>query len=86
MAFFNILFFVLMVGAVVKSRGQEARNGLLTLIGASGRTLDSINLQGQAVIRGEIWRVQSKKPIAANANIRVIQAKGLLLEVEEETS
>ncbi len=86
MALNNILIFVIMFGAVFKTRRQTVKNGLLTLVGAKGRTLEPINLQGQAVIRGEIWSVQAKVPIAADTSIRVIQAKGLLLEVEEEAT
>lgn len=84
MAVINILLFVVLVGAVYQSRQQTVRNGLMTLIGATGRTIGSIDLEGQAVIRGEIWHVQSKTPIPADTNIRVTQAVGLLLEVEKD--
>jgi membrane-bound serine protease (ClpP class) len=84
MAVLNVFIFVLMVGAVFKTRGQTIKNGLDILVGAEGRTLEFINLQGQAVIRGEIWNVQAKTPIAMDKNIRVLGAKGLILEVEEE--
>jgi membrane-bound serine protease (ClpP class) len=54
------------------------------LIGAKGRALGNINLRGQAVIRGEIWSVHAKTPIATDKNIKVISTSGLLLEVEED--
>lgn len=84
MAVVNFFIFVLLVGAVVKTRRQTIKNGLSVLVGAKGRTLQSINLQGQAVIRGEIWNVQAKAPIPADTCIRVLDAKGLVLEVEAE--
>jgi membrane-bound serine protease (ClpP class) len=84
MALLNILICVLLVSVIYKSRRRLIQNGLVTLIGAQGRTVESINLQGQAYIRGEIWSVQSKKPIAADTNIRVIDALGLVLEIEED--
>lgn len=86
MAAANIVFFVFLLGMVIKSRHQTVKNGLIMLIGAKGRTLGDINLQGQAVIRGEIWSVYAKTPIAADKNIKVISASGLLLEVKEESS
>ena len=84
MAIFNVFMFVLMVAAIVKTRRQIVKNGLVVLVGVKGRTLAAVNLQGQAVIRGEIWNVQAKKPIAADRTIRVLEAKGLILDVEEE--
>nr|WP_081964930.1 nodulation protein NfeD [Legionella norrlandica] len=84
MAVVNILIFVLILGMLVKSRGQAVKHGLEILVGAKGRALGEINLHGQAVIKGEIWSVHAKSPIAANKNIKVIQVSGLLLEVEED--
>ncbi|WP_431606626.1 NfeD family protein [Legionella maioricensis] len=86
MAAANIVIFVFLLGAVIKSRRQTVKNGLIVLVGAKGRALGAINLHGQAVIRGEIWSVHAKMPIAADKNIKVIATSGLLLEVEEEDS
>ncbi|HAT1596672.1 TPA: nodulation protein NfeD [Legionella pneumophila] len=86
MAVLNILIFVLVLGMLVKSRNQKIRHGLETLVGAKGRALGDINLEGQAVIKGEIWNVHSSSPIAANKSIKVTRASGLLLEVEEDQS
>lgn len=84
MALANIIIFIILLGMVVKSRQQIVKNGLVVLVGAGGRTLGDVNLQGQAVIRGEIWNVHAKHPIAADKKIRVISTTGLLLEVEED--
>ncbi|MCE0722117.1 NfeD family protein [Legionella resiliens] len=84
MALVNILFFVIILGMAVKARRQSVKHGLIVLIGAKGRTLGDINLEGQAFIRGEIWSVHSKKFIAASKPIKVIGASGLLLEIEED--
>lgn len=84
MAVVNIGFFVFLLGMVIKARRQKVNNGLAMLVGAKGRALGDINLEGQAVIRGEIWSVYSKVPISANKNIRVLLTRGLLLEVEED--
>lgn len=84
MATFNVLLFIVILGIAIKSRRQRVRNGLIMLVGAKGRALGVINLNGQAVIRGEIWSVRSNAPIEANKNIKVISSKGLLLDVEED--
>lgn len=55
-------------------------------MGAKGRALGDINLEGQAVIKGEIWNVHARSPIAANKSVKVTRASGLLLEVEEDQS
>ncbi len=84
MAIINIVLLVVFLSMVVKSRRQRVRNGLITLVGAKGRSLGVINPDGQAVIRGEIWSVRSNTLIEADKNIRVILSEGLLLEVEED--
>ncbi len=82
MAAINVGIFIFLLGMVIKSKQQTVKNGLVMLIGAQGRTLSEVNPRGQAVIRGEIWSVCAKKPIAANQKIKVTRTQGLLLEVE----
>lgn len=84
MAAINIVVFLFLLSMAFKARKQKVNNGLIMLVGAKGRTLGDINLDGQAVIRGEIWSVYSKTPIAQDKPIKVMLTKGLLLEVEED--
>lgn len=84
MSVINIVFFVFLIGMVIKARRQISRNELNKLIGAKGRAFGDVHATGQAVIRGEVWSVFSKEPIKANKNIVVVVTKGLLLEIEEE--
>lgn len=86
MAFVNVAIFVVFLGVLMKAKRKAVKNGLDLLVGAQGRALGEINLEGQAVIRGEIWQVKSKYPISADRKIRVLQASGLTLEVEEDYS
>ncbi|MDR3442573.1 MAG: nodulation protein NfeD [Legionella sp.] len=85
MALVNIIIFIIVLGSAVKARQQSVKNGLSTLLGVEGRTLGDINLEGQALIRGEIWSVRSERFIAAHTRIKVMEASGLVLLVEEET-
>lgn len=79
----NVIIFGVLFGMVVRSRRQPTRHGTQALIGAKGRTLDNVDLKGQAVIRGEIWSVQAKQPIEADKRIEVVASDGLRLEVKE---
>ncbi|WP_035915211.1 NfeD family protein [Legionella lansingensis] len=83
MAAANLLILLALVIMTVKSRKRKLQHGVGTLLGAEGRTLGPINLQGQAVIKGEIWAVHARQPIATNKRIKVVATNGLQLEVEE---
>ncbi|KTC85091.1 NfeD family protein [Legionella brunensis] len=83
MAAVNILILFTLGAMAVKSRKQKPQHGVSILLGAEGRSLGAINLEGQAVIRGEIWTVHAKTPIVADKRIKVVATKGLQLEVEE---
>lgn len=84
MAVVNILILVIVLGMVIKARQQKIQNGLAVLLGAQGRALGAINLDGQALIRGEIWSVRSQHFIANERPVKVVGNTGLILEVEEE--
>lgn len=83
MALLNAVFLILFSKMESKIKKRNPYHGLSALLGATGRSLDIINPSGQAIIRGEIWHVHARKPIDPNKEIRVISAKGLLLEIEE---
>lgn len=83
MAAANILALFTLLGMAIQTRRKTVQHGLSILLNAEGRALNDINLDGQAVIRGEIWSVSSQTPIAANKPLRVVRAEGLNLEVEE---
>ncbi len=84
MATVNIFIFIILLGMAIKARQQKIHHGLSVLLHARGKTLSDINFEGQAVIRGEIWNVQSKRFIAAHRSIKVIGGNGLTLQVEED--
>ncbi|GGI87329.1 NfeD family protein [Legionella impletisoli] len=83
MAAANIIVFVVLLGMAIKARREPVHHGTKALIGAKGRTLETIDPEGQAVIRGEIWRVQSQQPIPADKSIEIIDADGLTLKAKE---
>ncbi len=81
MAAVNALIFSMVLRMFIKSRKKPVQHGLSVLIGAQGRALGDIKLQGQAVIHGEIWSVYARQPISAGQPIKVVAAEGLRLEV-----
>ncbi len=83
MAVANVIVLIGLFSMALKSRHQPVQHGTAALIGAEGQTLGDVNLQGQAVIHGEIWNVHAKLAIRAHKPIKVIAAKGLELDVEE---
>lgn len=78
----NVLIFTCILHMVLKVRKRKSQHGVSMLIGATGRALGDINIDGQAMIRGEIWQVRSNKPIADGEEIHVLDASGLILMVE----
>ncbi|KTD38505.1 transmembrane protein [Legionella nautarum] len=83
MAAINLLILFTLISMIIRSRRRQLKHGVEVLLGAEGRALGTIDAYGQAVIRGEIWSVHTKKTIAADKRIKVVAAKGLQLEVEE---
>ncbi|CEG62281.1 NfeD family protein [Legionella micdadei] len=83
MAVANLIILFALITMMIKTRKRKVQHGVEVLIGAQGRALGAIDTYGQAVIRGEIWSVHAKKPVAADKPIKVIAAEGLQLEVEE---
>nr|WP_232505630.1 nodulation protein NfeD [Legionella clemsonensis] len=83
MAAVNLVVLLTLAAMAVKAKKRKPQHGVNLLLGAEGRALSEIAPQGQAVIRGEIWAVHAKEPIAANKRIKVVATQGLQLEVEE---
>lgn len=83
MAAVNLLILFTLIAMILKARKGKLKHGVAVLLGVEGRTLGAIDSYGQALIKGEIWSVHTKKPIAADKWVKVIAAEGLLLEVEE---
>lgn len=83
MTLFNMMVFLVGLNLVLRSRRRPKQHGASILMGASGKTLSSVDPRGQAFVHGEIWSVYSKHPIRAEAQIKVIDVKGICLEVEE---
>ncbi|MBN2258785.1 MAG: hypothetical protein JW704_13370 [Anaerolineaceae bacterium] len=80
---------ILVVGFfwLVVRKGLEALNKQPShskdLTKLTGMSRTAIHHEGTVYIGGEEWSASSKKPIPANAQIKVISKQGFVLEVEE---
>jgi len=88
---YSLIFVLIVLGVVffvgirlmLRSQRRPIHNGVNYLMGASGKTLCSIDPRGQALIQGEIWSVYSALVIQRDRPIKVIAINGIYLEVEE---
>ena len=58
-------------------------HNLGTLVGRVGEAKTAIHEEGSAQIAGELWTARSENPISAGTQVRVIERRGFILEVEE---
>jgi membrane-bound ClpP family serine protease len=64
------------------SRRAPPKVGPETLIGATGRVVETLRPEGRVRVRGEVWRAKSHAEIEAGARIRVRGRDRLTLEVD----
>ena len=64
------------------SRRAPPKVGPETLIGATGRVVETLRPVGRVRVRGEVWRAKSDVEIEAGARIRVRDRDRLTLEVD----
>jgi membrane protein implicated in regulation of membrane protease activity len=64
------------------NRRRTTRVGLETLVGKRAVALDELRPDGQVKVGGEIWRAHCAAGSDAGAEVVVLAADGLLLEVE----
>ncbi len=83
MAVLNAAIFIVGLNLVLRSRKRPLECDTHNFIGSTGKAIGLVNLEGQALIKGEIWQVRSTHPIQKGKLVRVTQVKGLCLEVEE---
>jgi len=69
----------------LRARKRPVLTGAEELLGATGEVLDDIETEGWARVHSELWRVQSRAPLARGTRVRVTARHGLILEVEPIT-
>jgi membrane-bound serine protease (ClpP class) len=81
------LAFVLVLIAAL-SRHQKAATGELKLIGAVALVETNLEPEGAVLVRGELWRARTLTgtTVMSGRDVRVVGARGHLLEVEPTSS
>ena len=86
--FFSVLLLFLFTNslfayAVYKINKSKSVSGREGIIGEKGKAITAINSWGSVSVHGEIWRAESKAPIAEGDCIRVEGIEGLTLIVKK---
>ncbi len=70
---------------VPKSQLTPIRTGLRSMVVEEGEAATDIDLEGQALVRGEFWRAISDEPIKEKEKVRVVVTKQMRVVVEKIT-
>lgn len=70
----------------IEAISQQPVHDLDRLLGMTGLAGTDIHHEGSLLIGGEEWTAQSKTPIPAGTEVRVISRSGLVLQVEPVSS
>lgn len=77
------LFFLSVIGLGLKAQRAKPITGVEGLIGATGETLDDLNVTGSVKVHGEIWNAESVSgEINKGEKVRITGIKNLRLYVE----
>jgi membrane-bound serine protease (ClpP class) len=75
-------YFVLALGAAMRSRRAAVVSGADTLLGAVAEVVSWSGGQGLVALHGETWQARSPTPLEAGGRARVTGRSGLILTVE----
>jgi membrane-bound serine protease (ClpP class) len=80
----SLAFFLVVIGAAVRSRRLRVRTGAKALIDAPAEVLRWSGSHGTVRVEGEDWRAHAKSPLVPGQAARVTGRDGLTLIVEPE--
>jgi membrane-bound serine protease (ClpP class) len=76
------LFFLFIVGSVIRSRLRRTITGKEGIIGAVGTVRRALEPEGMIFVDGELWRASSPvSPVPVGIRVRVVAINGLRLTV-----
>ena len=85
-AFISAVIFIVVVGMAVKARRRPVVSGLEELIGGEATVVNDFDHKGTVTIHSESWQAVSDTPLHKNQLVKVIDIKGLILQVEPLSS
>ena len=65
-----------------RMRGVKVVTGAENLVGAVGKTVESLDPEGHIRVQGELWQARASEAVPAGTNVRVVAIDDLTLEVE----
>jgi len=78
------LFFVVIIGLVVKAQRRQPSTGAEGLVNMTGEACSDFEGKGKVFVHGEYWDAHSDTHVCKGEAIRVIGVNGLLLKVKKE--
>jgi len=80
----TVLFFVIVVAAVVKAMKKKTISGVQSILGLKGVAVTAISrMGGVANIGGEEWQASSDEDIAAREIVEVLEVNGMKIKVKK---
>jgi membrane-bound serine protease (ClpP class) len=79
------LFFVSIIGLVLKAQMRKRHTGKEGMVGETGTAVTDVSKTGKVIIKGEYWNANSEQPIEKGKEVRVINVDGLAIKIEEIT-
>jgi membrane-bound serine protease (ClpP class) len=77
------LFFVSVIGLVLKAQMRKQRTGGEGMVGETGKAETDVYETGKVFIKGEYWNASSEKPVEKGKDIKVVSVEGLKIKVEK---
>jgi membrane-bound ClpP family serine protease len=63
-------------------RREKVQTGVENLVGATGEAAERLAPSGHVRVLGELWEANSSSELPRGARVRVVEVRGLVLEVE----
>jgi membrane-bound serine protease (ClpP class) len=73
---------LVVVWLAARAQRRPRLGGLDGMVGSVGEVVTALELEGRVDIRGEYWNAVASVPVPRGCRVRIIRARGLLLEVE----
>ncbi len=80
------LFFLMIVGLVVKVHRKKHASGPEALIGETGKAETDLDPEGMVFLHSELWNAVASERIEKGTKIKVVGRKGLILKVQRNHS
>ena len=81
-AFTSALIFIFVIGMAFKARRRPVVSGLEEMLGGTAIVINDFDDKGTVTIHSEKWQAVSNVPLHKDQQVKVIDVKGLILQVE----